>query len=684
MTSIPTSQSTPERPIRVLPPHLINRIAAGEVVERPASVIKELVENALDAGATRIEISASNGGRNLRVADNGSGMTPENAALAFYNHATSKIQDEADLDRITTLGFRGEALASIGAISKLTCWTRRADAPVGTKITVSETGEPVLSEAGCAPGTVMEVDDLFYNTPARLKFLKRAQTELGHIEEIVQFLALSHPEVRFSLTVNDKVVLKTTGSNALKRAMEEVLGLKDEKIPLLPITAEDSELGLRVAGFASEPGVMKSSKRWIMTYLNGRHVRCAILQKAIEAAYESLLPQGRYPVCVIFVNLPTSEVDVNVHPAKREVRYAAANTVFGFVRSGIRNSLSAQGIRLDVPVLEASAPPVSHWPASPGDLSDQHFSANRLLDASRTPGRMPTVGGAGPNYKSLGYNHSHSNQPASDRLPAYRQTSYADPQPVQAALGFYALGHSLNPIPEVTVSAQAAVSAVEPGAETEPSVAKPAFANGKFKVIGQLFNTYILLETVQGLLVVDQHIASERDFFESLTLNLTAETSDIQRLVTALPLTVSPVQRDLLVQYQGDFAQLGFLYDLSGDSSGGASAGLTVQLTGYPLVYAGRDGMFEAGGLFENLLAQLEETGHMKLDLDHLIATLACHSAVRAGDSLTHAEMETVIERWLACRLPWTCPHGRPIAHTISTTELNQFFHRPSLPVNAF
>lgn len=669
-------QPHPERPIRILPPHLINRIAAGEVVERPASVIKELVENALDAGATRIEISASNGGRNLRVADNGSGMTPENAALAFYNHATSKIQDEADLDRITTLGFRGEALASIGAISKLTCWTRRADAPVGTKITVAESGEPVLSEAGCATGTVMEVDELFYNTPARLKFLKRAQTELGHIEEIVQFLALSHPQVRFSLTINDKVVLKTSGSNALKRAMEEVLGLKDEKIPLLPIAAEDAELGLSVAGFASEPGVMKSSKRWIMTYLNGRHVRCAILQKAIEAAYESLLPQGRYPVCVIFVSMPTSEVDVNVHPAKREVRYAASSTIFGFVRSGIRNSLSAQGIRLDVPmataVMESSALPVSHWPAASGDLSEQPFSANPLPDASRTPWPPSASGGAGPNYRPSNYQ-----QPATDRLPAYRQASYADPQPVQAALGFYAPGDASRPVPASPESDLAVDS-------ENLSVAKPTFANGKFKVIGQLFNTYILLETVQGLLVVDQHIASERDFFESLTLNLTTETPDIQRLVTAMPLTVSPVQRDLLAQYQGAFAKLGFLYDLNPELPENPSGGLSVQLTGYPLVYAGRDGMFEAGGLFENLLAQLEETGHMKLDLDHLIATLACHSAVRAGDSLTHYEMEQVIDRWLACRLPWTCPHGRPIAHTISTTELNQFFHRPSLPVNAF
>lgn len=650
MTMTESVESLQERKIRILPPHLVNRIAAGEVVERPASVIKELVENALDAGATRIDIAASNAGRNLRVADNGSGMTPENAAMAFYNHATSKIQDAADLDRIATLGFRGEALASIGSISRLTCLTRTANAAVGTKVTLDESGEPALAEAGCATGTIMEIEELFYNTPARLKYLKRAQTELGHIEEIVQYLALSHPEVRFTLTLNEKEVLKTSGTNELKRTMEEALGLKKENIPLIPITAEDPEIGLRLAGFVSEPGVMKSSKRWLITYLNGRHVRCAILQKAIEAAYESLLPHGKYPLCVFFLNMPPNEVDVNVHPTKREVRYASSNTIFGFVRSGIRNSLSAHGITLDRPqpdmtevALSYSSPLVSPTFTPPASAAFQPFQAEPRREWS----------------PSFSQGSEKSTKPFSlgeGALPPYRRVSGNEPQPVQAALGFYqpqAAGETL---------------------ETAPATEKPTFANGKFKVIGQLFNTYILLETIQGLLVVDQHIASERDFFESLTINLTAETPDIQRMVTALPLAVSPVQRDLLNRYQDEFARLGFLYSVEEDA---------VQLTGYPLVYAGRDGMFQAGGLFENLLAQLEETGEMKLDLDHLIATLACHSAVRAGDSLTLSEMEVVIDRWLACQLPWTCPHGRPIAHTISTQELNQFFHRPSLPVNA-
>jgi len=657
--------------IQILPPHLINRIAAGEVVERPASVVKELVENAIDAGATRIEISAGAAGRNLRIADNGSGMHAHDAAVAFYNHATSKISSLEDLDRIETLGFRGEALASIGSISRLTCLTRTADAAMGTKVVLDDVGEPVITDAGCAPGTVMEVNDLFYNTPARLKFLKRAQTELGHIEEAVQYLALSHPEVRFTLTLNDKEALRTTGSGELRRTMDEVFGLKRENISLVPITAEDELAGLRLAGFTSEPGVMKSSKRWLVTFVNGRQVRCPLLQKSIEAAYESLLPHGKYPVGVFFLNLPTTEVDVNVHPTKREVRYSAANNIFSFMRSGILNSLAAQGINfepvsaqwtgLESPNLSISQSEISREAESTG--FNPSFQPRPDLNQT-TPGSFPRPDfGQGrdsaftpPNglgafrQQSPGFGGS---------VKTYRNTS-PEPESRQAALEFY---QPTGPV----------------GCETaggSPVTSTEGLAGSRFKVIGQLFNTYILLETVQGLMVVDQHIASERDFFEALTLNLTGDTPAIQHLVVAQPLVVSPVQRDLLARYQDEFARLGFLYSLSDDEK-------TAELTGYPLVYAGRDGMFQSGGLFEDLLAQLEETGEMKLDLDHLIATLACHSAVRAGDPLTNPEMEEVIKRWLACQLPWTCPHGRPIAHTISKGELNHFFHRPSLPVSA-
>ena len=614
---------------------MVNRIAAGEVVERPSSVVKELVENAIDAGATRVEITVGAAGRNIRVADNGSGMTGENASLAFFNHATSKIAEAEDLDHIETLGFRGEALASIGSISKLTCLTRTQDAETGVKITLDELGNPQLTETGCAPGTIMEIEELFYNTPARLKFLKRPATELGHIEEAVQYLALSQPEVRVSLILNDKEALKTSGSGELRQALDEIFNLKRENVSLVSVAQADKDTGYALAGFVSTPGFMKSSKRWIITFVNGRHVRCPITQKAIESAYDSLLPHDKYPLAVLFLNMPTAEVDVNVHPAKREVRYASANSIFGFVRNGIRTALEAHGLNFDPP------------PAP-------EFTGNSLgLNPPMSMPQDPYVSRPGPftpRFQPAGSGHSNG----------YNSGGFGNGVPTQSALEFY------RPAPNASYSSDE--SSADFSADATPDIPT-------FKVIGQLFNTYILLESPQGLMVVDQHIASERTFFEALTLNLTGESPDIQKLVTSAPVGISPTQRELLDRHRDDFARLGFHYELPDADS--------VQLTGLPLIYAGRDGMDKPGGLFDQLLTGLEETGEMKLDLDHMIATLSCHSAVRAGDTLTEYEMREVIRQWLGCRLPWTCPHGRPIAHTISKSELNHFFHRPSLPVNA-
>ncbi len=653
--------------IRMLPPALINRIAAGEVVERPSSVVKELVENALDAGASHIDIAAWAGGRNIRIADNGSGMSPENAALAFYNHATSKIENADDLDRIDTLGFRGEALASIGSISKLTCLTRTADASEGLRITLDEsTGEPKVVPAGCAPGTIMEIEDLFYNTPARLKFLKRPQTELSHIEETVQFLALSHPEVRFTLALNEKVTLQTTGSGALKKTLDEIFNLQKENIKLVPITFDDPISGLTLAGFISEPGVMKSSKRWMMAFVNNRHVRCAVIQKAIAAAYESLLPHGRFPFCTLFLGIPPKDVDVNVHPAKREVRYTASGTVFGFVKGGMRRAMETHGLRLESTAPFAANPLNSDFQPTSNESANPSGAFSNLVHSPASDAGLSYEPGTTQAFQTPRYSN-----------PQGMIKPFGSPNPLQtqAALSFYEGTEATTPY-----SISAHEPQITPTPETTEQGSLLAAMQGtddaRFKVIGQLFNTYILLETTQGLMVVDQHIASERTFFESLSRNLLDVEPTVQHLLTTKPLTISPVQKDLLTQEQASFARLGFLYTLDPDAA-------VVHLTGYPLVYEGRDGVFKGGGLFENLLHQLEETGDMKLDLDLLIATLSCHTAVRAGDPLLTHEMTTIIQRWLECKLPWTCPHGRPIAHTISKSEMNHFFLRPSLPVNA-
>lgn len=632
--------------IHILPPHVVNRIAAGEVVERPASVIKELVENALDAGATRIDVSASAGGRTLRVADNGCGMSAEDAKMAFYNHATSKITEESDLSRIDTLGFRGEALASIAAIAKVTCMTRPVQATTGVKVIVDTLGEPQLSETGCAPGTIFEVTDLFYNTPARLKFLKRPQTELGHIEEVVQYLALSHPEIQFSLTLNEQQAFKTRGSGALKSAMEEVFRLSRKDVEgLIAVTREEAPGELSLAGYISPPGTLKSSRRWIVTFVNGRSVRCSVLSKAIEAGYTSLIPQGKYPLAVLFLNLPHEDVDINVHPTKKEVRYTNANGVFGFIRQNVVAALEQQGHH----AFQGVDPMAAGLSSAPLPVQ-QGFS----------PG-----GGAGPLFASRGFGGGGMARPGG---------GYASVPP----------GMATRPVlPGSGLQSEAAMAlyASGDGAEGDKvSTATADFEAGPpqagWKVIGQLFNTYILLETRQGLMVVDQHIASERMFFERLTQSTFQEAPAVQSLIAQVPLGLSGLQHDLLEQHREGFARLGFTYTLA---AGAGSVEPTVTLTGMPLFYQDR----QPRDLFQTVLQRLEETGEVSPDLDDMIATLACHSAVRAGDVLSLEQMQQVIGGWLSCKLPWTCPHGRPIAHTIETEDLNHFFHRPSLPVNA-
>ncbi len=619
-----------EHRIQVLPAHLVNKIAAGEVVERPASVVKEMVENAIDAGSTRIEVTVTEGGRTLRIADNGIGMDEANARLAFCNHATSKIKTDDDLEHIDTLGFRGEALASIAAISKLTCYTRTRDAEQGLKVTIRPDATPEVTPAGCAVGTVMEIKELFYNTPARLKFLKRPATEQAHIEESLQALALSNPSVQFNLITNAKPVLSTTGSGDRLTTLKEVFRFRnDEDKELVEVFSEDAQAGFKITGFVSAPGVLKSSKKWMLSFVNNRVVKCYVSNKAVEAAFESLIPHGKYPISVLFVDLPNTEVDVNVHPTKREVRYASNNTVFSFIRSGVQRSLENHGYteRLFTPPTPESVITPSHYaPHSDSNISGGRFQA----------GSTPSGSGAYAPSSAPSYSGSHSTEASHAALNLFQ------PNPMSSSI-------TDTPVSE-----------------------EQASAPERFKVVGQLYNTYILLETPQGLMVVDQHIASERELFESLTLSIRGETPSVQKLMTSTPMAITPTQHELLTSSRSHFEQLGFEFELSDND---------VTLKGMPLIYDGR--VDEPRQMFEDMLAQLEETGEMRPDIDLLIATLACHTAVRAGDVLTHPEMVRVVEGWLTCRLPWTCPHGRPIAHTIPKDDLNHFFHRPSLPVNS-
>lgn len=324
--------------IKQLSKHLINQIAAGEVIERPASVVKELVENSIDAGATRISVEVSNECRDLRIADNGFGIHPDDIMLAFSKHATSKIETDEDLFAISTLGFRGEALSSIISIAKLTCTTRTKEFDYGTKVEC-ENSQVKKVQTGCAVGTIMEVKNLFFNLPARLKFLKNLKTEFSYIQELMQALAIVNPQISFELKNNGKTVLKTTGLNDLKNTIKEIYS--QEVIDnLKEVLKTDKISGFKISGYVSTPDYTRSSKKSYHIYINSRMVKCQVFQKSIDTAYKNLIGSGKYPFVVLNLEIPPSEVDVNVHPTKKEVRYKNTNQVFNFIYSSIDMALS--------------------------------------------------------------------------------------------------------------------------------------------------------------------------------------------------------------------------------------------------------------------------------------------------------------------------------------------------------
>jgi len=485
--------------IKQLSIHLINQIAAGEVIERPASVVKELVENSVDAGATKISVEVSNECRDLRIADNGSGIHPDDIALAFSKHATSKIENDEDLFAISTLGFRGEALSSIISISKLTCTTRTKDFDAGTKVEC-ENSQVKTVKTGCAVGTIMEVKNLFYNLPARLKFLKNPKTEFSYIQELVQSLAVINPHVAFELKNNGKTMVKTTGSDDLKTAVKEVYS-QDLVDNLKDVLKTDGLSGFKISGYVSTPDYTRSSKKGYHIYINSRMVKCPVFQKSIDTAYKNLIGFGKYPLVVLNLQVPAGEIDVNVHPTKKEVRYKNTNQIFNFIHSSIDMALSSFG-------------------------QSMNFEQRNEIEQPRW--------GSQENYQG-----SQSQQGKVFDLPNISADSddiyVGDEELVQ---------YSILENPSVQPSPA--------GGEGEVWNSSPD------NIIGQYKNTYILIEKEGengGLEIVDQHIAEERYIYEKLKSQKQAVS---QMLFVSDVLEVSASEAQLIKENKEKFEKFGY------------------------------------------------------------------------------------------------------------------------------
>ena len=592
--------------IKQLSKNLINQIAAGEVIERPASVVKELTENSIDAGATKVSIDITNDCRDIRIADNGSGIHPDDILLAFSKHATSKIQEDDDLYNIHTFGFRGEALASIISISKLTCITRTPEFETGTKVKC-ENSEVTKVETGCAVGTIMEVKDLFYNLPVRLKFLKSSSTEFSYIQEIVQSIALSHPEVSLELKKYGKTVLKTTGQDNLTQTIKEVYS-SDVTNNLKEVFKTDELSGLKISGFVSTPDYTRSSKKSYYTYINSRAVKCPVFQKAIDTVYRTLTANNKYPFVVLNLEIPPHDVDVNVHPTKKEVRYKNPNQIFNFIFSAVQGGLSnyvesanikafSQPLQNKTAPISQSSSPIVQFPKNQGEIyvdekSDTMFVPQDVMDKMET-----------------------SYPPKKDYTQSFVQSQMFE-------------------------------------------VKSPVEEKGD-KIIGQYKDTYILIETDQGLEIVDQHIAEERYNYEKLQNDKEIIS---QMLFVSDVIEISASECELIKENLEKFERYGYGIEFVSDKE--------IIFRKIPQMLSKVNPKDIIAEILQNLGGNIDSME------ENILKTTACKASVKANTPLTIWQMQEIIKKWRTTKMPYTCPHGRPICHTIPHKELAGFFER--------
>ncbi|MHB8487232.1 MAG: DNA mismatch repair endonuclease MutL [Candidatus Acidiferrales bacterium] len=659
--------------IRILPENVANKIAAGEVVERPASVVKELVENSLDAGAKSVRVEVESGGKRLiRVTDDGSGMPHDDALLAFERHATSKLRTADDLLSIATLGFRGEALPSIAAVSRLTLETRAAEEEQGTRIEFAGGKLIGVKPAGAPVGTAISIADLFYCVPARRKFLKSETTELGHIASLVTHYALAHPDKHFLLKTPTQEILNATPVETMAERLYQVFGRQAaaEMVEMQPaeapiraaITEPEMDAGeeasrIRVSGFVSRPEVQRTNRNGIYIFVNRRLIRDRLVLHAIGEAYRNILPAGAFAAVLLFIDLSCAEVDVNVHPAKVEVRFRHSQVVHDFVRDAIRMAL-------------ANARPVPSFPA--GAASATSAAAAGAVASGSGASFSPSVAEnnaagagslAGP-PRAIIPNEVMS-RASVDTLPGEFELTGAPERPIPQRLNFETMEEFTLPH-GVAISADACR---EPAvSESESAGALPGPQSiGDLKPLGQISASYIVAVNGQGLWIVDQHVAHERVLFEKHLAARRAGELGGQRLLMPIVVELAPHQIAIFEQIEEELRANGFEAELMGPRSvaiAAAPAGI-------------------ASGNAEKLLAEIldgvaRESQAISLDSlqSRIAASTACQAAIKVNMPLDQTKMEWLLAELAKTEYPMSCPHGRPVVLRYSVREIERAFKR--------
>lgn len=656
-----------------------NKIAAGEVVERPASIVKELVENAIDAGSTRIEVAITDGGMaELTVTDNGSGMDRDDARLAFERHATSKIREAADLDRILSLGFRGEALPSIAAVSRLNLKTRVKDSVSGVIVTVEGGRMQPITETGCPAGTAIRVSDLFFNTPARQKHLKGPTTEAGQVSDVLNKFAMGYPEISFQLTVNGRLTLKSPGKGDLLDTIACVYGTNYAR-ELLPVanTADGA-----LSGYIGRPSLSRAGRSHQIIFINGRFVRSSMISEAVEKAYHSMMMIGRHPVFVINLTINPGDVDVNVHPAKTEVRLSQAQHWGDMITAAAAETLGCNRLIPGVS-LGRETKPVPELRSEPGPGPGPGPGSEAEPDLRFRPASEPKLA-SGPDSELQPF-HEHELQPAVKPLPE------SDTEPAPASAPAHAHAHApasaSNPVqmPEAKPEQQAWAMSALPYTAAGQAWQEPAesvytvshamlrdnekSSSGQFpelRPIGQIDCTYIVAQGLDGMYLIDQHAAHERILYEKFMDRPDEAVTGTQLLFpSSLQLTYQESQ--ILNDHIINFTDLGFIIEHFG--------GETFLLRAVP------SGAAKNGGeeIFLDLLDYFSRNRHTisgKALRERVIITMACKSAIKANHKLGLPEMESLLCQLAAARQPYTCPHGRPTLIHFSGYELEKKFKR--------
>lgn len=619
--------------IHILSTEVSEKIAAGEVVERPASVIKELVENSIDAGATLVTVEIKKGGSTyMRISDNGSGMSGEDAKICFMRHATSKIQTSGDLDAIYTLGFRGEALASIGAVSEVSLYTKRSEDNEGICVTCR--GGEILSsaEAGVPDGTSICVENLFFNTPARLKFLKKDATEAGYITDIITRFIFAHPEISFKLIIDGKEKLFSAGDNSLKNAIYTVYG-KDYANGTIAVDYEAE--GIHVTGLVGKGNISRPKRNYQSFFVNKRYITSKTLIAALEGAYKNQIMIGKFPMAVLNIDINPSLIDINVHPTKLEVKFSDEKSVFNAVYYGTKNALYAIP---NVPKIErADSEFKRDIPKKQLNLSD--LAASLPKDITKRP-------------ETPEYNPRVNHFLKTDKPDFIKKKEKEDKPFTAKNITLASPSEKLEPLVAKY--------------ESEPEETETVFVDEYFEIVGQLFNSYIIAEKDDEMILLDQHAAHERLKYEELKRDIASKQPMSQLLIEPVIVNVTGGEMTAYRENKEMFDQMGFEIEEFGDDA---------------IIIRSAPGDAEMGEIEPLILELLSQSEELKGELitekyERLLYTIACKSAVKANMAMSKTEMETLVRNVLRLKNINTCPHGRPIIVTMSKKEIEKEFKR--------